>query len=124
MSYVIPLKLDSQRREKFNEVITCISTKIILAASYIPIILLVVSITKIVVFNVNLGREICRLLEYVSIVGFVIMFVDAVDNWLSLKWNDIEGYDKKNTLRKMITKSIINVGIWILNYVIWGIVLL
>lgn len=51
------------------------------------------------------------------------MGLDAVDNWLSLKWDDIEAIDKKKEIKQMAIKSIIRISIWIWNFVIFGIVL-
>ena len=124
MSYVIKLNMNEEKRESLNEEVAYICTKIIIGASYVPVILLIGTIIQVGFWDMNLGRSICRLIAYVSIVYFIIMITDVFDNWMSLKWEDIEVVDKKKGLGKMMRNSIIQVGMWVFNFIVFGIVLI
>lgn len=124
MSYVIPLKMDNESRERFNENVEYVATKIIIGAGFVPVIFLLGTIFQVVVQHRNLGVCVCRLFAYFSVIGFSIMVADTIDNWLSLKWDDIEGFDKKAELRRIMYKDILKILMMVYNFIIFGVVLI
>ena len=52
------------------------------------------------------------------------MIADAIDNWLSLRWDDIEGVNKLAEIKRIIRSDILRIGVWIFNFIIFGFVLI
>lgn len=124
MSYVIPLKMDNESRERFNENFEYVATKIIIGAGYVPVIFLIGTVFQVAIQHRNLGVSVCRLIAYSSVIGFIIMIADAIDNWLSLRWDDIEGVNKLAEIKRIIRSDILRIGVWIFNFIIFGFVLI
>lgn len=87
-------------REGFNEQITEVITRIILALVYVLLIFLIGTIYQVAFQSMSLGVAVCKLLAYSSIIGFMIMGLDAIDNWLCLKWDDIVSVNKKKEVKE------------------------
>ena len=124
MSYVIPLKMDNESRERFNENFEYVATKIIIGAGYVPVIFLIGTVFQVAIQHRNLGVSVCRLIAYSSVIGFIILIADAIDNWLSLRWDDIEGVNKLAEIKRIIRSDILRIGVWIFNFIIFGFVLI
>ena len=124
MSYVIPLEMDNESRERFNENFEYVATKIIIGAGYVPVIFLIGTVFQVAIQHRNLGVSVCRLIAYSSVIGFIIMIADAIDNWLSLRWDDIEGVNKLAEIKRIIRSDILRIGVWIFNFIIFGFVLI
>lgn len=116
--------MDDTKRERFNESVEEVATKIIIGAGYVPIIFLLGTIFQIVVQHRSLGVSVCRLIAYCSVIGFVIMVADVIDNWLSLKWEDIEGSNKSAEIKRIMRRDILRIGVWIFNFIIFGFLLI
>ena len=82
MSYVIPLKMDNESRERFNENFEYVATKIIIGAGYVPVIFLIGTVFQVAIQHRNLGVSVCRLIAYSSVIGFIIMIGKLVMKYL------------------------------------------
>ena len=116
--------MDNESRERFNEIFEYVATKIIIGAGYVPVIFLIGTVFQVAIQHRNLGVSVCRLIAYSSVIGFIIMIADAIDNWLSLRWDDIEGVNKLAEIKRIIRSDILRIGVWIFNFIIFGFVLI
>lgn len=116
--------MDNESRERFNENFEYVATKIIIGAGYVPVIFLIGTVFQVAIQHRNLGVSVCRLIAYSSVIGFIIMIADAIDNWLSLRWDDIEGVNKLAEIKRIIRSDILRIGVWIFNFIIFGFVLI
>ena len=115
MQYIIPLKMEEEKREKLNNRVTEMSDDIIVWSGYIPHVLAVCALIQLIVQHLNMWYVICHYISYVSVAGILISATDAIDIWLSMTWDDIEGMDRKKGLWKEIIKTTGPVVCWIAN---------
>ena len=119
MKYIIPLKIDEERREYLNNYVSDMADQIIIWSAYVPIILVVCTLYQIVIDNMNVWFAFCKFISYASVVGIVIMVTDAIDNWLSMTWENIEENDKKKGLYRRVFKSTWPILCWVTNLFIF-----
>lgn len=115
MHYIISLKMDEERRVYLNNYVSDMADQIIIWSAYVPLILVVCTLYQIIIDHMNVWFAFCKFISYVSVVGIVIMVTDAVDNWLSMTWENIEEIDKKKGLYRKILKSTWPILCWVTN---------
>lgn len=115
MQYIIPLKMEEEKRVKFNDSVTDMSDEIIVWSGYVPHVLAVCALYQLIIQQLNMWYVICNYISYVSIAGILIAATDAIDIWFSMTWEDIEGLDRKKGICKEIIKTTGPVVCWIFN---------
>ena len=119
MNYVISLKLDEEKREQLNKKVNNMANDVIIGLGYILFIFVIGTIYKIIGQGVDIKSALKHFVIHSSPIMIISCCIDEIDKWLSLKWNDIKGYNKKKILLQKAKKSLSPIFIMIFNFIVF-----